>query len=203
MEDNEMLRIENVYELRGRIAGATIMAGFGTIWLLLAFIANQTLNAANAAKVAAVVAAVACGVLYLSRQAERWPSAPRDPAKGRAIGIAFGWIFGLESAAIFASWTILGHLHLEIYGLSAMVGIVGLHFFPLARLFRYPPHFVTGALMTLCAAVSAIWTPIDRMQEVAAFGAGMILMASAVFTLGLAAYAVNRNAIRAIKSPAA
>ncbi|MGH9604209.1 MAG: hypothetical protein ACRD3N_00780 [Terracidiphilus sp.] len=193
-----MLRIGNARQLQGRAIGAMIMTGFGALWLLLALYAEQTLSAANAAYVAAAALAMACGAMYLYRLAARWPLTPRNPALGRA----FGWIFAWESIAIFAAWTLLGPLHLSVYGISATVGIVGLHFIPLARLFRYAPHYVTGALMTLWAAYSAVRVPAERMQDVAALGAGVILLASAAFTLALAVFAINRSLRYTVRSEA-
>jgi len=187
-----MIRIDNAWQLEGRATGAMIMTGFGAIWLLLALYAMQRLSAANFAYIGAVVLAMASGVMYLYKQAARWPRPPRN----RALGRAFGWIVALEWIGCFAVWLILGHMHLIVYGVSATVGIVGLHFFPLARLFRYAPHYVTGALMTLWAVYSAVWAPADRMQSVAALGAGAILWVGAAFTLVLAIYAVRRRSVR-------
>ena len=198
-----MLRIENANQVHGRVAGAMIMTGFGALWLLLDLYAKQMLNAANVAYVASAVLAMASGAMYLHREAARWPRPQRNPDRGRALGRAFGWINAAEWIAIFAAWTILGRMHLDIYGISATVGIVGLHFFPLGRLFRYPPHYVTGALMTLCGAWTALFVPVDRMQDLAAMGAGVILLASAALTIALGVYAVNRSGGRAVRSAAA
>jgi len=198
-----MLRIDNAYEVRGRAVGAMIGTGFGALWLLLDLYAKQMLSAADVAYVASVVLAMASGAMYLHRQAARFPRPPRNPARGRALGRAFGWINAAEWIAIFAAWTILGRLHLDIYGISATVGIVGLHFIPLARLFRYPLYYVTGALMTLCAAWTALFVPLDRMQDLAAMSAGVLLLASAAITIALGIYAVNRSLRRAVSSAAA
>ncbi len=189
-----MMRIDNAYQLRGSATGAMIMTGFGAIWLILALYALQRLSAADVGYAASVVLAMTSGAMYLYKAAARWPRPPRNPALGRA----FGWIVALEWIGCFAVWAILGHLNLIVYGVPATVGIVGLHFIPLARLFRYTPHYVTGALMTLWAVYSAIWAPADHMQAVAALGAGAILWASAAVTLVLAIYAVNRRAVRPV-----
>lgn len=187
-----MLRIENANQLHGRATGAMIMTGFGALWLLLNLYARQMLSAANVAGVAAAVLAMVSGIVCLRRQAARWPRVPSNAASWRA----FGWIVALEWIAVFVAWIILGYLHLDVYGVSATVGIVGLHFFPLARLFRYPPHYVTGALMTLFAAWTALFVPLGQVQGAAALGAGFILLASAAVTLALAFYAVSRRAVR-------
>lgn len=42
-----MMKIENVNQLRGRAIGSMILAGFGAIWLGLAFYAKEMLNTAT------------------------------------------------------------------------------------------------------------------------------------------------------------
>ena len=79
--------------------------------------------------------------------------------------------------------------------MSAITAIVGLHMFPLARLFRYPLHNLTGGLLVAWAAVSVALVPVAEMQGTTALGTGMILWASAALTLAIA--------LRASQQPAA
>jgi hypothetical protein len=82
--------------------------------------------------------------------------------------------------------TILGRLHLDVYIVPAIASIVGLHLFPLAKLFRYRMHYVTGTAMVLWSAGAMIVVPVDHVQGMTALGAGVILLSSAAVTLALA-----------------
>jgi hypothetical protein len=82
--------------------------------------------------------------------------------------------------------------NLEAYVMCAITSIVGLHMFPLARLFRYPLHYVTGATLVAWAATSAAIVPAQQLQGTAALGTGIILLLSAFATLVIAGTVVRR-----------
>ena len=103
------------------------------------------------------------------------------------MGRAFGWVNGIQWIAISIVAFSFAKLHIDAYVLSAIAAIVGLHMFPLARLFHYPLHYATGALLVTWAVVSVIAYPTENMQGAAALGTGVILWVSAAvgLTLGL------------------
>jgi uncharacterized membrane protein len=70
--------------------------------------------------------------------------------------------------------------------------IVGMHLFPLAKLFRYPAHNVTGTLLVLWSIGVVAALPPLALASAGAMGAGAILLGSAAYTL--------INATRAAKS---
>jgi hypothetical protein len=61
--------------------------------------------------------------------------------------------------------------------------VVGLHFLPLARLFAYPPHFVTGASLVALALAYPLLAPSGPRSGLAPLGAGMILWCSAAWAI--------------------
>ncbi len=176
-----MTKIETANQLYGRAIGSMILAGFGGIWLLLSFYAKEMLNAATFFYIAAGVLALLAGSAKLMRTASCYPRIAGDRAHNRA----FGWINASQWIAIFIVVNILTSLHLDAYSISAIACIVGLHFFPLAKLFNNGMHYVTGAAMVVWSAVTALFAPLDRMQGDAAMGAGVILWTSAAITLGI------------------
>lgn len=177
--------------MRGRSTGTLVMTGFGALWLLLALCLFQSLTAANLCLLSAGVLALAAGALRLRRAAACWPRVPSAPGMGRT----FGWINFLQWAAIAVVLNILQHLHLIAYEVSAVALIVGLHFFPLARLFRNGLHLATGAALTLWAIGTMLLSPLGSMQALAALGAGLILWASAAATVALSLRTVRRRAL--------
>ena len=166
-------------QLRGRAIGSIFFACFGTGWLFLALTAKQIINPATVAGTLVGMVALLLTATYLLRQAKRWPRVPDDPALRRV----FGWVNAFQWIAVAVTAFTLGKLHLDAYTPSAIAGIVGLHMFPLARLFRYPLHYATGALLVGWAATTAAFVPASEMQGTAALGMGIILWMSAVVTL--------------------
>ena len=185
------MKIENANQLRGRASGVIVVAAFGALWLLLALYAMQMLSVATFAGVVLVVAALVTAAVYLFREAKRWPSVPDDPGVGRA----FGWINTLQWIAVGAVAFTLARLHLDVYIPSAITAIVGLHMFPLGRIFRYPAHYRAGAILLAWAVASVVFVPVADLQSIAALGTGTILWLSAAVTLTLAFRAARRPAV--------
>ena len=188
-----MQNFPNANQLSGRAIGAIFFACFGTGWLFLALAAKQMINPATVAGTMTGMTALLLTAALLLRQAKRWPRVPNDPAMGRV----FGWVNAIQWTAIAATAFTLGRLHLDAYTPSAVAVIVGLHMFPLARLFHYPLHYATGAVLVGWAVATALFVPVNEMQGTAALGTGMILWVSAVvtLTLGLRAAAGRRLSI--------
>jgi|ERR1700733_14942376 len=177
-------------QLTGRAIGSIFFAGFGAIWLFLSLYARQQLSAATVSGVVAGTLMLLLSAMYLFRQAKRWPRVPDDPAVGRA----FGWINAIQWIAAGVAAFTLARLHLDAYVVNAITVVVGLHMFPLARLFRYPMHHVTGTMLVAWSVVSIPLVPAEQLQGFTALGTGMILWLSAAVTLVLALRKAQRSA---------
>ncbi len=180
-----MKNIQTANQLSGRAVGALFLTLFGTLWLTLALYALGQLHAAVIAGILAGLAVLILSVLSLFRAAKRWPRVADDPAMRRTFKRvnAAQWI--AVAIVVFA----LAKLHLDVYVMNAITAIVGLHMFPLARLFRYRPHYATGAALVAWAAASAFVAPVGDMQGADALGTGVILWLSASVTLASALHA--------------
>lgn len=89
---------------------------------------------------------------------------PRTREEGRAIRRRFAWVFGAELAALAVVNPILaftGHFKL-LPSLDVM--IIGIHFLPLARIFRVPRYYVTGLLF--CAIPTAMLLSMSQHARV-------------------------------------
>ena len=62
------------------------------------------------------------------------------------------------------------------------LAVIGLHFVPLARLFRAPLYYATGAVMVICGVLSA-WVGTDAGVLFGAFAAGITLWTTAAIIL--------------------
>jgi hypothetical protein len=178
----------NANQLRGRAIGSIFFAGFGTGWLFLALAAKQRISFATVSGVLLGMLILLLAALYLLRQSRRWPRVPDDPA----VRHAFAWINAVQWIAVAIVAFTLGRAHLGEYATSAITAIIGLHLFPLARLFRYPLHYGTGTVLVVWAVASAVFVPVGQMQGTAALGTGIILWLSAVVTLAIAVNAARQ-----------
>jgi hypothetical protein len=184
-----MRSFPNANQLSGRAIGAMFFAGFGTGWLFMALVAKQRITLTTVFGVLLGMSVLFLAAFYLLRESRRWPRVSNDPAMGRA----FGWINAIQWTAIALVAFSFAKLHIDAYVISAITAIIGLHMFPLARLFHYPMHIATGAVLVAWAAASAILAPAEQMQGTAALGTGIILWLSAAVTLTLALKAAQQS----------
>jgi len=173
----------SVEALRGRATGVLFLSGFGGLWFLLGLAASQRLSLPTACALAAGLAALVAGAVLLRRRSAALPPTRLDPEEQRRAGRTFGRVNAAQWAAIVLIAVVLGRLHLDAYTPAAVTVVVGLHFFPLARLFRSPQHHVTGAALVLWGAVCLLLVPRDVLQSTSAFGTGAILWTAAAVTL--------------------
>ena len=189
-----MKNSRTVNQFKGRAIGSFFFAGLGSLWIVLSLYAKQILSIVTAGGVLLVTVLLLLAVLRLLQQAERWPRVPDDPSIGRA----FARINIVQWVAVFLVAFSFAKLHIDAYVLSAIAAIVGLHLLPLARLFRYPLHYVTGGLLMAWASATALLAPVNQMQGITAMGTGLILWLSAAVTLFIAL-----QASRATREPLA
>ena len=173
----------SVEALRGRATGVLFLSGFGALWFLLGLAASQRLSLPTACALAAGLVALVAGTVLLRRRSAALPPTRLDPEEQRRAGRTFGRVNAAQWAAIVLIAVVLGRLHLDAYTPAAVTVVVGLHFFPLARLFRSPQHHVTGAALVLWGAVCLLLVPRDVLQSTSAFGTGAILWTAAAVTL--------------------
>jgi hypothetical protein len=177
-------------QLSGRATGSLFFTGFGMLWLTLGLYLRQIVNAGFLTGISVGLAVLLFAVFWLFRQARRYPKMPEDAARNRA----FRRINAIQWAAVILVSFTFARLHIDAYVLSAITAIVGIHLFPLAKLFRYPMHYITGATLVAWASASVLLVPAEHLQGATALGTGILLWLSAAATLALAALAIRRSA---------
>jgi hypothetical protein len=125
---------------RGVSSGLFLMAFFTLGWIGNTF-SGWPLAVAWVAEVIAIAAAAWFVVrgIQLIRALPRMPEpvlSDEDARRGQTIGRNFGLIFGAEFLLIFVAALVLGLTGLSDYNVPVIALIVGLHFYPLGRLFR-------------------------------------------------------------------
>ena len=174
-------------QLSGRAIGSIFFSGFGALWIGLALYIKQMLTVELAVSIGAGLAALLLTAFWLLQRSKRCPKLPEDKAMSRA----FNRVNAMQWIAIGIVSFTFARLHIDAYVLSAITAIVGIHLFPLAKLFRYPLHNFTGAALVAWASVSVLFVPVDHLQGITAIGTGIILWVSAAITLAMAVKLAN------------
>jgi len=182
--------------LIGMTTGATVMFGFGIIWLLIGLLVAPS---STGLRLSLLLAGIALGVSVakLGLRASRLPRdivppTPDQIAAGRAIGLRSGLVFGVETAAIVLAVALLNVIHYSGYIPCAIALIVGVHFFPLAPLFKAPIYYVTGFLGCAIALAGVFATDAVLRQKVGSISFGLLLWATAAWIVWKGFSAVPR-----------
>jgi hypothetical protein len=102
-------------------------------------------------------------------------------------------LLGEIVALNIAAYLLIGH-HMAQYLAPAIAVIVGLHFLPLAKIFRSPHFFATAAVMTL-AGILAAAAMATGSRAVTAGGIADLVCAVALWTTGFITWHGMRKAV--------
>jgi hypothetical protein len=190
----------------GVATGIFFMAFFGACWGLFS---TAFLGGGMRIVVQLIIGLVTLGlfgagglVLWYARSLPTVLS-PEDAAVRQQINRWFGIVFGLEFILIALASILLSRWQVSWFIAPVTALIVGVHFFPLARLFRVPVYYVTGALLAALAlvAVAALLGDVPlagpspyHWSLFVGVGAMLILWFTALFIARLGLWMVRRQA---------
>ena len=164
----------------GRGIGACVGTVFGALWLYF------TLKFGNAPSWTMYSMFAVGAVLFLGGvQLLLSKSGSAAPRSGWT-SLAFFIVFAIEVAAIYGVIVWFPHWGAQEYILAAVCVIVGIHFLPLARLFRVRPYYFTGAALIAWPAIVTLLMSATHRDVLIGFGAGVILWATVLANLVLA-----------------
>ncbi|MGH8316730.1 MAG: hypothetical protein ACREUL_01990 [Steroidobacteraceae bacterium] len=167
----------------GRAVGALFFAFFGAVWLLIAYQlahAHSWIPVALVLTAALMLVLAAVTVLRKRRSAMR---AVRQSPDSRRMRRQFRAINAVQWITIITAVVLLQKFKLDVWIVPAIMLIVGLHFLPLAHVFRYRPHYVSGAILIVTAMLYPIASPGGPGSPLGSLVAGMTLWSAALWSL--------------------
>jgi len=167
----------------GRAVGAMFFSGFGAAWVGAWALAQYP----GLPLVLLLVGAIAAALMTMAYRTYRTNAPamkaraklPESLRRSRQFNAVNAGQWGLLLVAGFA----LSHFGQQRWILPMAILVVGLHFLPLARVFAYPPHYLTGAALVLLACGYPVLAAEGPESAVGALGAGLILWISAAWAL--------------------
>jgi len=181
-------RIMPAAAVKGIATGLVMMAIFTLIWAGIAYRGLATSNYWFALLVFPVFSMLfIINAVKLYRVAPHYPklTSEADLAEEKRIGKWFGIIFGAEGLGIFIGINIvvnLGHPELAVPVLAL---VVGLHFYPLAKVFKRTIDYYLATWSTIVAILAIVLTLNKTLTETGAFAFTGIGIAIATTSYGI------------------
>ena len=167
----------------GRMQGAMFLTLFGAGWLTLWSMKAFGPHLVSLAPVwLGVLAMLAFCVMQYRKLRGRGGAEQPSPMRQR-IKRQFRIINVVQWVCIFLAIKLLTRSGLSAWIVPAVMLIVGLHFFPIAHLFHYPPYHVTALALVVLALAYPFLSARGPLEPWGCFGAGLILVLSAIWNL--------------------
>lgn len=189
-------------QVPARVAATGIAGGLFLMTVFtLAWVANTFSAWPASAAWVTMGAALIAGACFVTRAAQllgsqrRFPTelSDADKMRRRSSGRAFGLVFAAEGLAIWLALTLLGATGHTDYNLPVVVLIVGLHFYPMARIFerRIDTYLATWTCVVGLVGVVALVTtdlPVRQVWAAAAVGAALATATYGAYMVRLAGH---------------
>ena len=152
-------RVVTKEDVRGTASGVMFMAFFGTVWANIG-IGGLRISGAFSLLILAILIGTTLffsGIRMIrnSRHLSNTNKSRNAKNIDKWFNIVFVAEFGLIGVSAIVT-NVVGHFD---WFFPIMAIIVGVHFFPLAYLFRVSAYYVTGTLLCLIAIVTSLFVP--------------------------------------------
>jgi len=169
--------------IKGRMRGALICGTFGAVWMFEAlFFGGIATPVWLTVMGVLTVAAIAWPVIRLVSFRGMTNSAADQEVWAR-VAVPYWVNAAIEWALCIGVAYWLAHIHRYTLIPVCLGAIIGLHFLPLARIFKSPLYYATGAAMIL-GSMASLAIPEGHLRNIASFGVdGISLWATAAVIL--------------------
>jgi hypothetical protein len=136
--------------------------------------------------------------IYYFRIAKKYPSVQteEEAAEGKRMGMWFGIIFAAEGLFIFTGINLASYLGHPELAIPVIALVVGLHFYPMARIFKRKIDYYLATWTVLIALLGMIFTlnKTIPLREIAAFVGIGVAIATSCYGIYMIYY--GRNMIK-------
>jgi hypothetical protein len=166
-----------------RAIGAMFFSLFGGAWLVFGAVRAVGLRWGWVALLVCASLALFFSAVGQYRKHSSALAAEADTPARKKQDRLFHIINAGQWVLLFIVGNVLNNLGRGEWFFAAAIIIVGAHFLPLGRLFRYPPHYAIGAAMILWGCGYPFLAKAGAASPVGCLGEGLLLWASALYAL--------------------
>ena len=178
----------NSKSIRGTLIGCAIMFGFGILWIVVGLSGGRFSPGWVRIGLAAAVGVLAAWIglftiRFIRGHQHAAPASPEQDMLARRIGRRFGLINAVQWGAIIAAIIALNVIHRTGFIAPAIAVIVGIHFFPLAAVFRQPSYYATGTLGCIIGVIGFLIADDAARLSLVGLSFGLLLWLTTIAVL--------------------
>jgi hypothetical protein len=178
----------NSKSIRGTLIGCAIMFGFGILWIVVGLSGGRFSPGWVRIGLAAAAGVLAAWIglftiRFIRGHQHAAPASPEQDMLARRIGRRFGLINAVQWGAIIAAIIALNVIHRTGFIAPAIAVIVGIHFFPLAAVFRQPSYYATGTLGCIIGVIGFLIADDAARLSVVGLSFGLLLWLTTIAVL--------------------
>ncbi len=156
---------------------------FGGGWLALGILGGYGMSLVALLIIVAGTLLLFFAALRQFRQNRGARAAEADSPESKRAGRIFNAVNAIQWTLVFVAAAVLSRAGHKEWIIPSIILIMGIHFFPLAVVFKVPRHYATGAALMLLAVFYPLMSSAGPTSPVGCLGAGIILWASAAAAL--------------------
>jgi len=178
----------NSKSIRGTLIGCAVMFGFGILWVFVGLSGGRFSPGWVRIGLAAAAGVLAAWIglftiRFIRGHQHAAPASPEQDMLARRIGRRFGLINAVQWGAIIAAIIALNVIHRTGFIAPAIAVIVGIHFFPLAAVFRQPSYYATGTLGCIIGVIGFLIADDAARLSVVGLSFGLLLWLTTIAVL--------------------
>ena len=178
----------NSKSIRGTLIGCAIMFGFGILWIVVGLSGGRFSPGWVRIGLAAAAGVLAAWIglftiRFIRGHQHAAPASPEQDMLARRIGRRFGLINAVQWGAIIAAIIALNVIHRTGFIAPAIAVIVGIHFFPLAAVFRQPSYYATGTLGCIIGVIGFLIADDAARLSLVGLSFGLLLWLTTIAVL--------------------
>lgn len=166
-----------------RAIGAMFFSLFGATWLVLWSARSFGFRWDWLAIIALCTGVIFTIALRTYMKHRHALAAESDSPSRRKAGRVFNIVNAGQWILILIVGNVVNNLGHPEWVIPAAIFIIGAHLLPLAHVFNYSPHYITGGVMMLWGIGYKFLTSDGAASPVGCLGAGIALWSSAVYAL--------------------
>jgi hypothetical protein len=181
------MSVDSIFKAK-RATGAMFFSVFGGVFFIVGLLRGYGYYPIPLIIIIALTLSIFGAAIFRYNQNKYALADGADSPEERKSDKLFHIINAGQWVVILIGGNILANIGLSSWIIPMAICIIGIHFLPLAKLFHYAPHYITGSILILWAVIYPLAIPAGGNNPFGCFIPGAVLWTSAIYALSTLPY---------------